>query len=175
MKEAVHRFEQGIRALLAFATSPDLDLAKQYLSNCEYLAFLTMSRSEQLHSLDVLRNVFSADAAAPKALTAAALLHDVGKSRHHLAVWQKTLSVLVETFAPPLSRYLSRDEKATLWRAPFTVLQHHPKWSGEILRNCGSDSAVIWLAERHQEDADVHRDHPHYALLTRLQRADSAS
>ena len=175
MKQAVHRFEQGIRALLAFARSPDLDLAKQYLSGCEFKAFLSMSRSEQLHSLAVLRIILSADAAAPNALTAAALLHDVGKSRFHLAVWQKTLSVLVKTFVPPLNRVLSRDEQATFWRAPFTVRQHHPKWSGEILRNCGSDPTVIWLAERHQEDADLHREHPRYALLIRLQRADSAS
>lgn len=175
MNAVVRRLAQGLRALLAFATTPDLPLARQYLTNCEYAAFLEMSRAEQLHSLNVLRAVLKLEPAAPPALTAAALLHDVGKSRYRLAVWQKTLSVLVLAFAPPLDRQLSHDESIGFWRAPFAVRLHHPKWSAEILRKCGSDPAVIWLAEHHQAEAQDYRKHAHHHLLTKLQSADSAS
>ena len=134
-----------------------------------------MSRADQLHSLNVLRSVLEIEPSAPPALKAAALLHDVGKARYHLNVLQKTVSVLVKRFAPALSRRLSRDGRLSFWYAPFSVRYHHARWSGEILRKCGADPAVIWLAEQHQQDADDYRDHPHCALLVGLQRADSAN
>ncbi len=175
MKAAFHRLVQGIHALLAFAMSPDLGLTQQYLTQPELDAFRSMSRAGQLHSLNVLRAVLEADPIAPSALTKAALLHDVGKSRYHMAVWQKTLSVLMMAFSPGLSRKLSNDDLNSKWRSPLAVRARHPQWSGEILRECGSDSAVIWLAENHQKNANCYRDHECYPLLITLQAADSGS
>ncbi len=175
MKALRHRLGQGLRALLAFATRPDLDLAQQYLSACEFRAFCQLARAEQLHSLTVLRRALAADPAAPPALTAAALLHDVGKARYRLAVWQKTAAVLIQAGAPALSRRLSQGERLTVWRAPFIVGARHAKWSGETLRACGSDAAVVWLVERHQEEAAAFRGHALYELLLRLQEADNGN
>lgn len=172
MKATVHRFAQGAGALFAFARSPDLDLARLHLSACEYDAFRSMSRSEQLHSLHVLRKVLADDPAAPAALRSAALLHDVGKSRCHLATWQKTFAVIIEAIAPRLSRRLSEDETISFWRAPFVVRRHHAKWSGQILRNCGSGADVIWLVERHQDDPEQHRNSQRNKMLANLQSAD---
>lgn len=171
--KAAHRIAQGIGAISAFARAPDLQLARRHLSACEFLAFRSMSRSEQLHSLQVLENVLAANPNASKALIAAALLHDVGKSRYHLSVWQKTLAVIIEAIAPRASRRLGADSANGFWRAPFIVRRRHAAWSGEILRDCGSEAEVIWLAERHQDEADEHRDNPHYFLLASLQKADS--
>lgn len=173
MKATVHRFAQGAGALFAFARSPDLELARRHLSPCEYDAFRSMSRSEQLHSVNVLRKALEADPAAPASLRTAALLHDVGKSRCHLLTWQKTLAVIIEAIAPHLSRRLSEDETISVWRAPFVVRRHHARWSGEILRKCGSGADVIWLVERHQDDPATHRDSQLYQLLVNLQSADS--
>lgn len=173
MHAVAQRCRQGVGALLAFARSPDLGLARQYLTKCEYQAFVSMSRADQLHSLQVLRSVLDLNPEAPRGLPAAALLHDVGKSRYHLAVWQKSLSVLLKRFAPGLSQRLSQDGALSWWRAPFTVLQRHPAWSGDILRRCGSDPSVIWLAEHHQVPAARCQDHPLYPLLVTLQQADA--
>ncbi len=175
MKQISRRLAQGLRALLAFAMSPDLALARKHLTGCEYAAFSALSRSEQLHSLNVLRAVLDSQPSAPRALRAAALLHDVGKSRRRLAVWQKTLAVLMQSFAPALSQRLSRDESPGAWRNPFIVRRRHPQWGGEILRKCGSDSELIWLVEHHQAEASEMRKHPGYALLKCLQAADNAS
>ena len=172
MKAAVHRFAQGISALFAFARSPDLNVARRHLSNCEFEAFLAMARSEQLHSLKVLHSVLAECPKAPSALISAALLHDVGKSRYRLSIWQRTLAVLIEAIAPRASRRLSQTETLSSWRAPFVVRRHHARWSGEILRGCDSDADVIWLVERHQQKAEEYRGNRRYSLLASLQRAD---
>jgi len=175
MTSTIQRVQQGVRALLAFATPVDDNLAQQYLSEREFEAFQQMSRAEQLHSLNVLRSVLAQSDQTPPALAIAALLHDVGKSRYHLMVWQKTIAVLVKAFIPKLADYLARDETLNIWRAPFTMREHHPKWSADILRRCQSDPIAVWLAEHHQEDATQYHDHPHYELLCRLQVADDAN
>ena len=175
MTAKIQRVQQGIRALLAFATPLDLNLAQEYLSQAEFNAFQQMSRAEQLHSLNVLRDVLAQSDTTPHALAVVALLHDVGKSRYHLAVWQKTIAVLIKAFIPKLSSYLSHNESLNFFRAPFTVRKYHAQWSGEILSACQSDPIAIWLAEHHQEPADLHKDHPNYVLLCRLQEADDSN
>ena len=74
-----------------------------------------------------------------------------------------------------MSQRLSRDEAPGALRNPFIVSRRHPKWGGEILRACGSDSELIWLVEHHQAEASELRAHPGYALLKRLQAADNAN
>ncbi|MCY4021110.1 MAG: HD domain-containing protein [Chloroflexi bacterium] len=174
MEAALNRVEQGIRALFAFATPIDLQLANQYLSSKELDAFQKMSRADQLHSLNVLRTVMKQRESVPLPLAVAALMHDVGKCRCHLTVWQKTLAVLVKHLIPSLADRLGREENLSIWRAPFVVRSRHAQWSGEILRACCADEVAVWLVEHHQADILAHRDHPQATLLQCLQRADEA-
>lgn len=138
-----------------------------------------MTRSEQLHSLRVLRRVLQAEPQAELDLRKAALLHDVGKARHPLSVWQKTAAVLygkvftVDSHLPAADP--ERLEQRTFLTAALIVAQQHPAWSGEILRECASPAAVIWLAEHHQDPAEQHRQHANYVMLLALQAADRAS
>jgi hypothetical protein len=111
----------------------------------------------------------------PPALATAALLHDVGKIRYPLAVWQKTLTVLVRAFLPGLFRRWSRGDARHLWLRPFVVNIRHPAWSGEILAQAGASPDAVWLAEHHADDAEQWRDHMLYTLLKRLQAADDAN
>ncbi|MCY3575095.1 MAG: HD domain-containing protein [Chloroflexi bacterium] len=170
-----YRLGQGLRAWLAALKRPDLTAARPMLSDCEYAAFCRLSRADQLHSLRVLQAVLSADADAPKSLQKAALLHDIGKSRYRLAVWQKTAAVLVKSLAPGWFRRLSAGDSLAIWRAPFRVHAQHPRWSGEILRACGTGEAVLWLVEHHQCDTDRLGSQPLHEQLLALQRADDRS
>ncbi|MCA9893353.1 MAG: hypothetical protein KC615_10235, partial [Anaerolineae bacterium] len=98
MAAITYRIKQGLRALFAFSTGVDYDLVRKYLSTPEYELFQTMAHAEQLHSVHVLRSVLAQSPETTPELATAALLHDVGKARYHLAVWQKTVSVLAEKF-----------------------------------------------------------------------------
>jgi len=169
------RMQQGIRALFAFAREVDYEIAERYLNPEQMALFRSMAKSEQLHSLNVLQDVLAQSEQTAHDLAVAALLHDSGKSRKHLAVWQKTISVLVSKLLPGLDDKLSVDGELTFWRAPFIVRRHHPKWSGELLSEMNSSDCAIWLVSHHADSADNWHEHPYYDLLVRLQAADDAN
>lgn len=172
---AINRIQQGIRALLAFTQTVDYELAGRYLDAEQMTLFQRMAKSEQLHSINVLRDVLADGEFVPNELTIAALMHDVGKSRYHLAIWQKTLSVLIRNFLPRLDSRLRKEGKLTFWRAPFIVRRHHPKWSGELMADIGASEEVVWLVTHHADSVNKWQEHPSYELLVRLQKADDAN
>lgn len=169
------RIEQGFRALLAFTQSVDYELAGRYLNAKQMALFRSMAKPEQLHSLNVLRDVLAENGSVSDVLATSALLHDVGKARYHLAVWQKTIAVLIRQFLPELEAKLSTAESLNFWRAPFVVRRHHPKWSGEILTEIGASEELIWLVRHHADSPDKWQGHPLYNLLLCLQKADDAN
>lgn len=175
----LHRLLQGLRALFAFAQPVEIESAARYLSPEQLTLFRQMRRGEQLHSLRVLRDVLAAGDGAPDSampdLAVAALLHDVGKTRYPLALWQKTLPVLVRPLLPDLFRRLSAGDPRRWWQRPFVVYSHHPVWSAELLAATGASSAAIWLVAHHQEQAEQWQNHVLFPLLKRLQAADDTN
>lgn len=173
------RIQQGLSALLAFRQEVDYALAAQHLNAEQMTLFKQMAKSDQLHSLNVLRDVLAQADAPPHDLAVAALLHDVGKARKHLSVWQKTVSVIVASQFPVLDERLCVDDigegPIQTWRAPFIVRRHHPAWSGRMLAQTGASERAIWLVTHHADTSERWLDHPHHALLKRLQAADDAN
>lgn len=171
---ATHRLQQGLRALLAFSRPVDLHLARAHLSPALLRLFTQMRHSEQLHSLNVLRAVL-AQGSTPPALATAALLHDVGKVRYPLFVWQKTLAVIIRAVSPALFDRWSMGSPRNMWMRPFVVSVRHPAWSGELLAQHNAPADAVWLAEHHQDPLERWADHPNAPLLRRLQAADEAN
>lgn len=170
---AVHRLQQGIRALAAFSQPVELPLAGRYLSPPQMALFRQMRHSEQLHSLNVLRKVLAQDS-TPDALAVAALLHDAGKSRYRLYVWQKTLAVLVRALLPRLFERWSQGNPDNLLHRPFVVKVRHAEWSAALLAAAGGSSNAVWLVAHHHDAPEQHAAHPQVHLLKRLQWADDA-
>lgn len=170
-----YRIQQGIHALLAFTRTVDYELAERYLNPKQMALFRRMAKSEQLHSLNVLRDVLAQDKQTAHELAVAALLHDVGKERYHLAIWQKTIAVLVRKLLPELDAKWADEDRLNFWRMPFIVRKYHPKWSDEILTEIGASEQIIWLVAHHADSPKHWQEHPLYPLLLRLQQADDAN
>lgn len=62
---ALNRIQQGIRALLAFTQTVDYELTERYLTTEQMALFRRMAKSEQLHSLNVLRDVLAQEEQTP--------------------------------------------------------------------------------------------------------------
>lgn len=170
---AATRLRQGLRALLAFSQPLDLDLAEQYLSADLLALFRRMQRSEQLHSLNVLRSVL-AQGATPRDLAVAALLHDVGKARYPLYVWQKTLVVLVRAGLPRVFERWGQGSLSNSFQRPFVVYREHPAWSAEWIAAAGASEASVWLVQHHADSRAEGNAQPYGEWLRRLQQADDA-
>jgi hypothetical protein len=180
---AANRLRQGLRALFAFTRPVDHALAARYLNPQQVILFQQMRRSEQLHSLNVLRDVLTLESLQGDAidtvdladLTLAALLHDVGKTRYPLAIWQKTLTVLVRAFARPLYQQWSKGDPTHLWQRAFVVAEQHPAWSAALVSATGASDNALWLIAHHADNAAQWQDHPCVHLLKCLQQADDAN
>lgn len=169
-----YRLRQGFKALLAFSQPLELDLAAEYLSQRLLTLFQQMNRDEQLHSLNVLRDVL-AQGTTPPDLAIAALLHDVGKARYPIGVLQKTCAVLVRAVWPGLYEQWSKGNPLNLWQRPFVVYEQHPLWGAEVVAEAGGSDTAQWLVAHHADEAQRWENHPQYELLKRLQAADDAN
>ena len=169
----VYRIQQGLSALFAFAQPVDDALAENYLSPALMTIFRRMRRSEQLHSLKVLRGIL-AQGSTPGDLAVAALLHDAGKSRYGFPIWQKTLVVLVRAFVPGLFARLSQGDEADVFQRPFVVSVQHPAWSADLVAQAGGSAVAVWLIAHHADPPKNWVDHPQAQLLKRLRAADDA-
>lgn len=168
------RLRQGLRALSAWANPVDWDTASAVLSPAQLALFRRMRRSEQLHSLNVLRSL-RANGYDEPALMLAALLHDVGKTRAAYHLWDRVLVVLAKAAVPGLVQNWGGTGEPVGWRRPFAISLQHPRWSADMVQAAGADPLAIALIERHQE----HLEHPPQSkferLLAALQSADDAN
>lgn len=171
---ASYRIRQGLRALFAFSQPVDADLAAAYLTPLLLTCFRSMRRSEQLHSLNVLRTIQAQGSIHPD-LAVAALLHDAGKSRYPFPVWQKTLVVLVRAFTPRLFQRLSSGSEHNLLCRPFVLSVHHPAWSAERVAAAGGSDPAVWLIAHHADPLERWAEHPQLHLLKQLRDADDAN
>ena len=167
------RFRQGLRALFAWAQPVDTALAARILSPELLALFHKMRRSERLHSLNVLRTL-QAQGHDDPALLAAALIHDVGKSRAAFHLWDRVLVVLVKAAVPDLAKQWGEGAPSG-WRRPFAVSVQHPQWGANMASAAGADPLLVQLIAQHQQlVADPPRNRIE-ELLQLLQSADDAN
>lgn len=167
---ALTRLRQGIRALTAALRPVDHALAAAHLSGAELALFHRLRRSEQIHSLNVLRALLDAGHDDADLLTAA-LLHDVGKTVGPFTLPERVLVVLVHKLAPGLYYRWGRAEPAG-WRRPFAISLRHPEWSAQLLAEAGGSPRAVALVGRHQERLTAPPQDETERLLLCLQRAD---
>ena len=142
------------------------------LSPTALALFRRMSAADRAHCLRVFAWLQTHDQ-ADNDLLVAALLHDCGKAAAPIAVWQRTLKVLLRHLAPDRWHTLSRPAAPSDWRFPFFVLQNHPLIGAEWAEAAGCAATVVWLIRYHETDPDPSDSRS--PLMRCLQDADAAS
>lgn len=119
------------------------------LTETESALFNRFSLSDQQHGYGVLGTLQLAGHTHPD-LLAAALLHDVGKTRFPLSIWERSLIVLASKLLPGKMAVWGQGD-ARRWQRPFVVKVQHPAWGAEMAQTAGSRPLVIALIRRHQD------------------------
>ncbi len=143
-------------------SQPELDLFKQ------------LPVPDQNHSLRVLENLTLIGETEP-ALLKAALLHDLGKIKYPLQLWERVFAVLVRGFFPRLHQKWGEGDPAGIGRA-LVIIRQHAEWGADLAAEAGSGQIIVWLIRNHEKQpSKVTGSAQDLLLLDKLQTADNQS
>jgi len=173
-----YRLRQLWETLHARPTIPDLALAQRVLAPPLMELFLHLQPGEQAHSLRILRQLLEQGENHPD-LLAAALLHDVGKSRYPLHVWERVVIVVGKAVFPKQACRWGQGQPRG-WQRAFVIAEQHPAWGAEMAGGAGASPLTVRLIRNHQETPPPLVDlaeapQIENLLLHRLQRLDDES
>lgn len=177
-----YRLRQFRDALAARPQPQDLAQARSLLSPEQMELFQKLQPSEQAHSLRLVRDlqIRLKDQALEhrQDLLVAALLHDVGKSRYPLSVWERAMIVLGSALAPSRMERWGREDldgAALTWRRAFITAAQHPRWGAELAAQAGVSPLAAALIHQHQTPAPAVPTNEEEKLLLLLQSVDNNS
>ncbi|MGE5223229.1 MAG: hypothetical protein ACM3PY_12385 [Omnitrophica WOR_2 bacterium] len=179
-----YRTRQFWLNLGAAPSSHDLDEVRAVLNPEQYQLFARLQPGEQAHSLLVMRRLTAQGQTHPD-LLAAALLHDIGKIRLPLRLWERVLVVLGKALFPARVKQwgsLAGDEwkilsgaRLPIGRRAFIIAEQHAVWGSQMAAGAGSSTLVVELIRRHQDRIPDHSHSYEDNLLRLLQSVDDES
>jgi len=152
-------------------TEEELAPARLVLTAEQMQLFMRLQPSEQIHALRVLYTVQRQGESDPDLVTAA-LLHDIGKARAPLRLWERVLIVLGKGFFPERAKEWGRGQFQG-WIRPFVIAEQHPTWGAEMAFEAGASPLTVSLIRKHQSPIETEPVSPlEEHLLKILQDAD---
>jgi putative nucleotidyltransferase with HDIG domain len=176
-----YRVGQFWKAMFARPGAKDLALVQAVLGSEPMKLFLKMQPGEQLHSVQVYRQVAAILQAEPveasEHLLVAALLHDVGKSCSPLSLWERAVIVLGKSISPAWVQAWGDFEgpptsQIPIWRRAFVVATQHARWGAEMAASAGVSSQAVRLISKHQDPLPKESATLEDRLLRVLQKVD---
>lgn len=158
----IYRIRQLCQAIKPRINKAEIDWALSFLPPSTVSVFFDLPESEQRHALDVAYDLWSANQRDLNLLIAA-FLHDCGKSRRPLMLWERIYIVLVQKLPHRVWNALLHSH--SLLSAPLLTAQEHPLWGAELALKLGLNAEVIELIRNHHS--------PKTLKETLLQEADN--
>jgi len=154
-------------------TPPDLEKAGSILNPKQMALFNQMQTTEKHHCLNVLSKLLRAGETQSDLLVAA-LLHDVGKVKFPLRLWERVWVVLGKTFLPYQVKTWEAGPptRKSRLKKSFAITAQHPMWGAEMAAEAGNSSLATALIRRHQEPIPEQPKTTEDQLLRKLQQAD---
>ena len=160
-----------MRSIFARIDPLDLAAVETFLTPELFALFRTMPAADQVHSLRVLHELLEAGEKDPD-LLAAALLHDVGKTRSPLNPFERALIVLTNHALPELVIRLGQQPAPGPLRAFSTAVQH-PAWGAEMVEANGGSARLCSIIRLHQQPLTRVEKGELRTVVARLQEADN--
>jgi hypothetical protein len=169
----LYRVRQFWQCLIANPKPKDYHEVSRVLSADLMDLFSKLHRSEQAHGLWIYRKLLE-QGETHQDLLVAALLHDIGKDRYPLRLWQRVAIVLSRKLSPERARHWGQDDPKD-WKSPFVVAERHATWGAEMVMCAGASETTVSLIHRHHESLTQPINNPEDQLLYRLQFLDDKS
>jgi hypothetical protein len=177
LKRAAYRVRQFVQAAQARWRGPgeqELTQARRALPDQGWRLFRAMPHSDQVHALNVWRDLKSAGYEEPE-LAQAALLHDVAKHLGGVTLVHRVAVVLIKALMPGGWQRLKTSAEPSRGNILYPLWAHanHPATGAQLAEATGCLPGAVSLIRRHQEalrpaDQRSRED----LLLLALQRAD---
>ena len=171
LSRVLYRTRQFWGALWARPRPEQLDMARQHLTPAQFELFQQMQPSEMSHALTMVEGLVAQGNDDPDLLVAA-LLHDIGKARHPLRIWERVLIVLGQKVFPQRSARWGLGEPRG-WRRPFVIAAQHPAWGAEMAAGVAVSPLVLEMIRCHQDEAPDYFGEEESDLFARLQAVDN--
>jgi len=140
------------------------------LSPAERALFYRFQENDQWHAYRVYNTLKETGQSQPDLLVAA-LLHDVGKTKVNLSIWDRILIVVTEHLQPGKAISWGQGDLQS-WKRPFVVRLRHAHWGAEMARSVGSSARTIGLIHHHQDPLPQNPQSIEDEMLRLLQWAD---
>lgn len=169
-----------MRACKARLSDDDYLFIQRYLNESEQALFFQMAHYDQSHCVEVAKDAVAigrARGVGPKQLSVlarAALLHDIGKVKGDIGLWDRSLICVLQAMAPAVYERMAEKGKV-LGGDGFAyacyVQKYHAARGAHMLQCFGGQQEVAYLIRLHHlgcEDDDDSR-----VLLDILRKADA--
>lgn len=167
MSRVAYRVGQFLRALRAHPSPGSSQHASEFLPPRLLHLFDKMPLIDQSHGLRVLGQLQRQGVDDPD-LLAAALLHDVGKSRLPIAPWERVWGWFIRKLLPHRSALWAEGEAKGLRKA-VVVAENHPRWGAQMVREeRGSPRLVEFIRYHHEPEGAPMSDIREGLLILRV-------
>lgn len=178
LSRVLYRAGQFWSALHVRLGPDELEDIRQVLTVRQLSLFKKLAPSEQVHAIRVFHKVREQShvqkASDHPDLFVAALLHDIGKSRFPLRLWERVAIVLGKWLFPrKVESWGEGSPKG--WARPFVVAAQHPSWGAEMAGKFGVSPLAQSLILHHQEPVISNPHTQEEMLLHILQTVDEES
>lgn len=133
----------------------DYEYVEKILDNEEYNIFIKLLKSEQKHSVriakdieNIIENKLIQDEEIinnKELLIKVALLHDIGKTRKKLNVFDKSIIVILNNLTDGKLKNIKRSKKVQCY-------YNHSEYSYEILKKMNEEEALLDIVRYHHSD-----------------------
>lgn len=165
-----YRLTQFWHAIRQTPNDQDLEEVRALLTPPQAALFLKMQPAEQAHALRVLRFLRKHGQKHPN-LLCAALLHDVGKIRYRLTLWQRVWIVLAQHLFPDRAHQWAQNPR-NAWQKALEVAEKHPEWGAHLAAEVDCEPLTLRLIAHHQQRTTQSAQTLEDWLLISLQIAD---
>lgn len=166
MTSLIKRTSQFLRAISTKIAPPDLVIIQQYLNPSEQALFFNMDPAIQKHcvntALTILNMPVERTGTNRSLLMKAALLHDIGKTRGSINLWDRVCYVLAKKVSGKLVSKLASpghihghrsSSPLARFRNAFYVHLHHPELGAKLAAKARLDETIIYLLRHHHNIA----------------------